>query len=292
MFEPMDWYDIIDDFVAVASPLRVALIPRWDAGTDFHVNVAAAMVAANMDLTSVDYARRTYLDEQSIRAKPPTSGADLLRESYRLGQAHIAWTLERFDRDRAPATLGEFAAAVAMQRLVTTFKSTHVLYQLGHPTDADAVARVLLEQVAWASQAATLRDNAELEALRPTSSITFLKRIYPRAGVLYGLLSRGAHVDIHGHRAVFNALPEGNTITVREPSVERGSMALLHLADAWATAWESGQSRHMDVLVSVVRNNSGFVLNPERPFKATVNEHLKRVRDFVSHRHEADDEDT
>lgn len=285
-----DWYDAIDDLYPITSVQRVAFIQRRDAGSDFHAHVVAAMAAADGRLTSVDHARRTYVDLDELRGSAQQDlASDVLREAYGLVVHSITFarrSLQPSPDD--PPALGEFAASVALERLVASFKSAHLLYQLGHRTDADAVVRVILEQVAWAFMAVGEDEQERLARLQPTKAIKGLERLYPTARSLYRQLSSIAHLGLRQHQKRFERADGKNLITQREPTVVHGTVAILLLCDIWLAVWEVSQARHLSRLDQVVLAEEDYRLVPDRPFKSQMMEQIGRARQFqAAHRDDA-----
>lgn len=277
---PTNWYDALDELHPIASVQRVAFIQRRDVGTDFHVNVRAAMAAADGRLSNVDHARRTYVDAGAVRAQAEqTRASDLLLASYRLAANAIRDARRRLEPDRGrDPTLGEFAASIALERLVASVKSIHLLYRLGHRTDADAVARVIVEQIGWAHVAAPLDDLDQIDRIKPSKTISSLKALYPTAGDLYGQLTETAHLDLAQHQARFERGDGTNRITQQEPTLVHGTLALLILADMWLAVWESSQARYLSSLHHITSGEAGFTLRPDRAFKTAMLEHIRRAQ--------------
>lgn len=185
----------------------------------------------------------------------------------------------RLEPDRGPdPTLGEFAASIALERLVASFKSVHLLYRLDHSTDADAIARVIVEQMGWAHVAAPLDDLDQIDRIKPPKTITSLKTLYPTTGDLYGQLTRTTHLDLAQHQARFERRDGTNRITQQEPVLIHGTLALLILADVWLAVWESSQARYLASLHHVTLAESGFALRPDRAFKTAMLRHVDTVR--------------
>jgi hypothetical protein len=88
---------------------------------------------------------------------------------------------------------GQFAAGMALTRLNTTFTVLALLTRYGYGFEAAGVARLVLEQLAWAYAVRDGEDASLLEVM-PQKSIGRLREILPWAGRLYGLLSEYAHI--------------------------------------------------------------------------------------------------
>jgi hypothetical protein len=285
MDNTQDWYDVIDDFLAVPFGERTVLIPREDAGSDLHINVLAAVAAKKLRLESVDEVRRHYIDEEIVKELPQPFEGDLLREAYDKGLAYVTEAMHRLDPEKdATVTLGEYAASIALERLTVSFKSVHILYLMGHRVDGDAVARVIVEQCAWALEAATKDSVTQIDRIKPQSVLGRLKELYPKAGRFHGILTKSTHLDLRGHKSLFEVRNNRGVITLREDVLDHGCLVLLHLADLWAATYEATQAPHQTTLVAIVDDGDGYALDEDRSFLATIRDHMTKVKAFLEQR--------
>jgi len=238
-----DWYEMIDDFIPVASMMHVVLIPRRARGTSLHINTQAAVAATGGRLSSLAYAKRAYVDESQITENHRPTAPDLLREVYASCLQHMDKAMNQLQANGPrPPTLGEFAGSVALERLRPSFKSAHLLYRIGHWIDADTVARLILEQIAWASAIPRIDAEDELRSIRSSRAVTGLSRLWPQAGRLYGELSEAAHLNLRQHHRFVGHLDHRTTITVRELALEHAVSVLLALSDMFVIVWEATQA--------------------------------------------------
>lgn len=79
------------------------------------------------------------------------------------------------------------------------------------------------------------------------------------------------------HQARFERRDGTNRITQQEPTLVHGTLVLLILADVWLAVWESSQARYLASLHHVAPAETGFVLRPDRAFKAAMLEHIRRA---------------
>lgn len=275
-----NWYEALDRLHTVAGPLSVALIDRRSAESDLHRFVAAALVAYDAGLTSLDYVLREYVPGVPIGV-PSAAGeeADVLLETYELVVHSMRAAKGRLaPQETQPPTVGEFAASIGLERLVTSFKSAHLLYRLGHCTDADAVSRVVLEQAAWAYKVGSLVSFEEIEQVQPQRAVTNLRQLYPDAGRLYGLLSDRVHQDVAVHQEMFSRQGDRNVIDAAKQCVPHACGVLVRLCDIYLAVWEATQARHLTSLESVFLDGNMIRLHDDRPFKLRANEQLARAR--------------
>ncbi len=134
---------------------------------------------------------------------------------------------------------------MALDRLVTSMLGAHVLYRIGLNFEGDAVARHVLEQIAWAVAAADINDEDALRKLSATRSIGKLKLLASYAGPLYGRLSETTHASFDQHSEIVDSDGEAVSIRLAWGRHALSALTLLQLADLWVLAYESTQRDHM-----------------------------------------------
>lgn len=142
-----------------------------------------------------------------------------------------------------------------------------LLYRGGHLIEANAMSRLMLEQIAWAFAAQVMDDVDRIKDLKPTKAIGLLKKKVGIVGNLYGLLSEYVHLPLKGHYQFIN-LSSGKSAT----TIQFGAHAyafgavLVRLADYWACVYEYTQARHFGELENWTGDLGDLSLNPGRPF--------------------------
>ncbi|MEX2375453.1 MAG: hypothetical protein WD942_07695 [Dehalococcoidia bacterium] len=263
----VDWYDLVDDFYPVMGLLDTVLIARDRVGSELHAGVAAAIAAAARGIKSLDWARQAHVQEEDLQwSATSVHDSDLLRRAYATSLTALREARGKLAPTEAGATLGEFAASVALERFPQTLKSIHMLYRMGHRVDGDTVARAGLEQLAWALAASTAASRSDLETVKSTASITALRQLYPAAGRLYGRLSQSAHMDVAEHLGLVSTVSGRSEITTREDTLQWGSLVLLNLGDAWLAVWEVTQQAHLSNMEHVTSREGQLLLADDRPF--------------------------
>jgi hypothetical protein len=160
--------------------------------------IAAAVISYSQGNSAIDYTYKTYLKDKSyemndgsridLRIAGSISGrmrafADLIflvtaHEEKRQGEILCEWTFLR-----------------------TPFAINFLLScaQKGAFFESAAVARMILEQIAWAIGINALEDNSQIQNSSATKAIGLLRKICPAAGELYGWLSDHAHWAYEAH---------------------------------------------------------------------------------------------
>lgn len=265
--------DTIEDFDMVATFGGAAVLyPARYEHTNLPENLHAAVAATTLRLRSLDYAKSRY--GQTRRRQPHKSSHDLYIDAYRLAKAHIGACSNAFEPNaELEVGFGTFAASIALQRLVTSVLGAHLLYRIGLNFEGDAVARHVLEQIAWAVAAAELDDEEQLRQLSPTRAVSKLKPLAPYAGPLYGRLSETTHASLTQHRRVVRSEGETLSVLLAWDRPAWSALTLLQLADLWVLAYEWTQQGHMKSFLALDRS-AGYAPLVDRPF-------LKHMRELV-----------
>jgi hypothetical protein len=257
----------LEDFDSATSPaIGAVLFPRNWAGTELPANITAAMTATQLRLSSLDYAKRRYVD---VRDDPDEARPlDRYTGVYKFCTRYMDDAAGRLETSETEAlTYGVYAAAVALERLRSTFSALSLLYRLGLNYEGDAVARQALEQIAWALVAAGTDDEAAVRKLRANKCVTQLRSFESVAGVLYGFLSESTHAGLAHHQVAHTVSPDTGTGIVRLawPRLHMASVVTVRLADLWVLVWEHSQRLHLTEFVAVNPDDE-YASNPSRSF--------------------------
>lgn len=260
----------LEDMQVVQLPSTGAIL---FASSRAHVNdleesILTAAVAAQLGLRDLNRVRKSIVPSVENRPEP---GRDrvLYTEAYFLAVSHMAEAGRHFlPGTDSPATLGVYAASIALHRLRASLFSIHLLYQLGLVYEGDTVARQMLEQIAWSHEAAAATTNEDLESIQSQRAISGLKRLIPYVGRLNGLLSKSAHAGIHQHRQHTSVHERGRLVHTRGLSGYRTHCAstILLLADAAVAVLESTQREHMTAFKAIDPEN-GYAYLPGSDFR-------------------------
>lgn len=143
-------------------------------------------------LNSIDYVYKKYIKNQNIEklsSKFDYNLADSTNE--------ISNYLSDFIKDirllEKPDIPSLFTASVAFFRLENTFNAVLLCIRTGLFAEAFMLERIILEQIAWIYQVHNY--NGDFFKLKPSMSISSIKKIFPESGRLYGILSDFTHID-------------------------------------------------------------------------------------------------
>lgn len=272
--------ELLEDFEVVATRQHMALIPRQEISENLKLNVRSAVVASTLRLSSIDYARRTYVSTSDSPEQNRKSPRAAYTAAYRSAKAYMSRLMKKLQTLGRPApSVGVFGASLALERLAPSFFSAHFLYLMGHRYEGHAVARLILEQIAWAYAAHQIDDLAFLENIETTKSIGALKRFAPEAGRLYGFLSTKTHIDYSSHMEFLRVEGGQNVVLHAQPHYDEYAEVILRLADLFGLVWEVSQATYLDAFEAIDVNHSP---NSDRAFLAVVNEQISLMSELLA----------
>jgi hypothetical protein len=246
----------IEAYEAIITPGYGAILySRAAVRTALPGDLHAAAVATSLGIDSLDYARRMYASEYTPASSETVVDA-FSRVVRRARELRVALAARLTTNSRSDSHYGTFAAAVALQRLDSGFRAAQILYRLGLNLEGDAVARQVLEQIAWSLGACHHREITDVERVKATE-MRALKGVLPEVAKLYGGLSETAHARLAQHRANFEVADERGWVVLSTPQLSVAARLILTLTDAWAVAFEITRANHLDTF--------DFVFGADRP---------------------------
>lgn len=257
------------DYVATNGTGAILYPRRFSGTTPVAENLQAAAVASRLGLTSIDYARSRYAQA------PHPAGHSIAEHQYSrsYGEAtqYIDACLEAMEPNlEAALGIGTYAASVALERLPSSFLAAHLLYRLGLNFEGDAVARQILEQVAWSLGASEIVDEEKLMNHRFNGNMHRLKKLVPYAGGLYGRLSKSAHASLAEHLTVFAVQDGRGSIQFSRSRLAESALNLLQLADLWVVTYEYTQRDHMTAFAAL--DSKTFEVLDRRRFEQAMHD--------------------
>ena len=280
-------HELLEDYEIISSNLYTALIPRYFNVRTLHQNVEAAIIATSYGLSSIDYAKKRYCSLDSIEAEIEESneigeyGGYI--NSYKAAKKHILNMISKgSDENLSLPSNGVFGAGLVLERLVFSFFCAHLLYSLGHRYEAHAVARLILEQIAWAHTAYQLEDIADIKKIVTTKAISNLKKTHPACGRIYGFLSKKTHIDYKSHFEFLRVENGKNVILHTQNEYYEYAEIVLHLADLYGIVWEVSQHDYLTELESIEISNGDYSIKENRPFLNIMNGHLRKIENAAN----------
>jgi hypothetical protein len=273
--------ELLEDFQVVGSRPPMAIIPTTDLNHNLKQNVQAALIATTLCLDSVDYARKKYC--QTKRAERQRDEIDDYVDVYKKSKDYMRMIRSRLNTtNKGGPSVGVFGASLVLERLYSSFFSAHLLYRLGHEYEGHAIARIILEQLAWAYSSYKLTCIEDIEAIVTTKTISKLKKLIPKSGQLYGYLSKKTHIDYDSHGDFWSVKQGKNVVHQSQANFQEYALVILILADMFSIVWEITQYDYMDKIETIKVKNDKIVLNPKRPFLKVIEEHQQSMKKVVS----------
>ncbi len=188
----------------------------------FKRRVLAAMLSYRMQLSSIDYTLKRYVDTQQYEADEIKLG-DAVSDYLRRAAEALSEELRKL-HTQGDLTLGVLGAELTLYRLPNVLDTSRMMSNRGLLLEVLPLLRLTLEMTAWAHTAFYLDGEEQVFQLRAQSCISSLKGTYASVGPLYGFLSQFAHWGhaIHGQ---FLHIEEGVTSVVMA-SVRYRAMSL------------------------------------------------------------------
>lgn len=160
--------------------------------------IAAAIISYQMQNKGIDYTYKRYLSDHEY---PRSSYKRLDLSITRL----IKIQCDRFSEliyqvtSIGPKSHGEVISEWTYLRIPESIKFLASCANKGALFESAAVARTMLEQIAWACKISTLNDLYAIKGESATKSVSDLKRSCPSAGKAYGWLSKYSHWAYDAH---------------------------------------------------------------------------------------------
>lgn len=262
--------ETLEDFFLLGNSTPAAALLSKRALTQFQTSVLASVISSNLNI-SLAYAQKRYASEG-------LSGSDpreylVFQEAYFTAMDHLRETASRFSRrvDQVEPYAGEVYSDAALHRAESSFYAAGLLFRIGNLFEAQAIARIILEQVAWSYAVGSSQSLAAAIKIEPSKAVSALRKILPASGRLYGELSRAAHIGVTSHTDFldFSGKSTRVLLTHGRKSWVKGRV-LLELADYWSVVYEFTQHRFMKNLENWKVVRSDLVLEQNRPFLTTV----------------------
>jgi hypothetical protein len=195
------------DFYLSKSPWQIGL--QSTHPDSLKRKIAAAVMSELAGLRSVDYTLKRYLQDVTY---PQEDGSRL---DLRI-RAFVSRKMSHFDSAiMYPAPLPDKSFCMTASEWTLSrgpFSMELLAYcgQRGALFEGLAIARMMLEQLAWAYVINTKSDENAVHELSATRAIVSFKRKFLFAGRLYGWLSAHAHWAFDGHKK--SMISRGDTV--------------------------------------------------------------------------------
>jgi hypothetical protein len=189
---------------------------------EFRRRVLAAAISYQLQLRSIDYALKRYVNPQEYDEEQISLG-DATSDYLARGAVIIEEELRNL-HTKGELPFGLLGAELTLYKIPYTLDTARILSNRGLLLEILPILRLCLEMMSWAAVAFELVDEEHVATLKAQSCIFHMKRIYRTTGRLYGYLSQFTHWGhiVHGH---FIAAEDGK-IAVLKASVRYRAMGL------------------------------------------------------------------
>jgi len=226
--------------------------------------VAAASISFQMGNSGVDYTYKRYLKDQHYEL------GDGSRLDLRITGA-ISRRMEVINEMISrvapiePKSLGELVCEWTFARTSFSIKFLVSCANRGAFFEAAAIARMILEQMAWAAKIHQYDDETIIQKESASKAIGWLAKSFPVVGRLYGWLSIHAHWAYEGHIKAWSQDKEGRLSTLLTTSEFKAralilSVLLAQIAERIFVKLKGQETLEVDV------KQEPFQLDPNNPF--------------------------
>ncbi|MES2205898.1 MAG: hypothetical protein V4525_03765 [Pseudomonadota bacterium] len=271
--------NILEDFDIVGTLQYFALIERSKYTENFKDNVRAAAIASTLHLKSIDYAKKEYLTKEENDNDDDEKLKLLYIDAYTTAKNHVSQSISKLN-NASECTAGVFGASLVLQRLEESFFCVHFLFILGKAYEGYAVARLILEQIAWASAAYKFNDIDDIRKIITTKSISELKKLIPNAGKLYNFLSDKTHIDYSNHSEFLKIIDGKGMVVLGDHNFLIYGKLLLRLADIFTIVWECSQYDFLQEFTSVKKENGNILINEDRELQIKIKDYEQKINNL------------
>lgn len=241
--DPPDWRDQfkirsgadLDFIIGEAYNFPVGL--RSDYPAELKKRISAALTSYFLQLKSVDYTRRNYIDED-LYEKEDASLGDIVSVYLKASCDILTYELKKLHTVNAHSP-GIIGAEITLYKISSSLNISITLSDRGYLLEVLPILRLSLEMISWAYQVFDMDDESKIKKLQAQNCIHKLKKIHREYGRIYGYLSDFAHWN-HRIQEKFLFLGEENAGVILVSSKYRA----ISLGLCFAI---------LDVLVSVIK---------------------------------------
>ena len=267
-------------YEVIADHLSGFAVPRGSP-EDLKRYHMAAHKAFYCRFSSIDYVLKTYGSSWDFSRDHPEVYGLLFEGTSKIRVNVDAIVRKGHGLIDLPNHLGLVMAQSALQRAQSSFKAACLLCEAEMGFEVFCVAKLILEQIAWAYAIHKIDDNS-LYRVKPCACISHLKSLFPNVGRMYGYMNEQSHMDpkvIHG----FLKVEDENFIVVLR-DVNKcllGCLGLLYLADMYGTCTEIVYGPWCKEFVFITKKKSGIKLKPHRKSQTEIEDFDTRVFDYL-----------
>lgn len=209
------------DFV-IGQKLGWPVGMQRNSPAEFKRRVLAGMLSYGLQLNSIDYTLKRYVDADLYETDDISLGeavSDYLRGASRVLKEEL-----RKLHTQGDLPFGVIGAELTLYRLPHALDVARMMSNRGLLLEVLPLLRLSLEMTAWAHTAFYISDEQKVVDLKAQSCISSLKRTYRSVGQLYGFLSQFSHWGHAVHSEFIDI--EKETVSIVNASVRYRAMSL------------------------------------------------------------------
>lgn len=184
-------FDNLIDMKFIEGPWRILGVTKKSSEIQIKKAIAG-YISEQLGLSSIDYTYKKYIKSQKLDFYKNDFN-NLISDSIIKVRTYLKSFIESIRNLEKPDIPSLFTASVAFFRLENTFIAALLCLKQGLFAEAFMLERIILEQIAWIYQIYDYE--GDFFKLKPSMSISTLKKIFPKIGILYGILSDFIHLD-------------------------------------------------------------------------------------------------
>jgi hypothetical protein len=191
---------------------------------EFKRRILAAATSYLLQLNSIDYAKRRYVEKNQYEEEPTLLGEEV--------SAYLSGAIEKTIQQLYDLhTVGElgfgvFGSEITLYRVPYAIDMARMMANRGLLLEVLPILRLCLEMTAWARVAFFITDESKVVSLKAQSCISQLKDVYKTAGKIYGYLSEFTHWGHVIHRYFISLDGEKTSVLYASARYRAMSLAL------------------------------------------------------------------
>jgi len=192
----LDWHDHFRTQSDVDLDFVIGQTLGWPVGMErrspreFRRRVVAVAQSYVMQLSSIDYALKRYVDSDQYSNEPILAGdtvSDFIKISNNSLREHLK------DLNTPDPDFGRFGAELTLFKTPDVLEVARMLGNRGLFLEAIPTLRLAIEMTAWAIVAFHSADEDFVTQLQAQSCLASLRAAQPSAGRIYGYVSKFSH---------------------------------------------------------------------------------------------------
>lgn len=125
-----------------------------------------------------------------------------------------------------------------------------------------------------------MQDIERIRKIKTTKTISQVKEMLPKCGLLYGFLSDKTHLDFSNHHEFLKIENGQNVILHSKSNFYDYAYVILTLADLFGIVWELSQVDYLSEVESIEVKKGCHIIKQDRPFIKIMEHHLHNIENY------------